>query len=62
LSVRVNSPGTRWCHDDLIACAGAGVDSVVVPKADVAGLHFADRLLAGAEAAVGREARMEIQC
>jgi citrate lyase subunit beta / citryl-CoA lyase len=56
VSVRVNAPRTPWCHGDLTALAGAGVAlrSLVVPKAECAGdLAFVERLLDGAEAALG---------
>ncbi|MGE5170130.1 MAG: HpcH/HpaI aldolase/citrate lyase family protein, partial [Rudaea sp.] len=32
--VRVNAPGSEWFDDDLRACANAGVDAVVLPKAE----------------------------
>jgi citrate lyase subunit beta/citryl-CoA lyase len=54
ISVRVNGPGTPWCHRDLEAVAERGdvVASVVLPKVESAGdLAFADRLLDGLEAA-----------
>src|SRR4051794_15084940 len=57
VAVRVNAIGTPWCHLDLAAVAGAARDqvTVVLPKVEGAGdLAFADRLLAGAEAAAGR--------
>ena len=59
VSVRVNAPGTPWCHSDLIALAGTEqAVSVVVPKVgSPADLHFVDRLLDGAEAAAGRAVR-----
>lgn len=56
VSVRVNAPGTPWCHADLIALADAGpaLRSVVVPKVECAGdLAFVERLLDGVEAAAG---------
>src|SRR5690242_18321589 len=57
VAVRVNAIGTPWCHLDLAAVAGAARErvTVVLPKVEGAGdLAFADRLLAGAEAAAGR--------
>jgi citrate lyase subunit beta/citryl-CoA lyase len=57
VAVRVNAIGTPWCHLDLVAVAGAAREhvTVVLPKVEDAGdLAFADRLLAGAEAAAGR--------
>ncbi|MEO8688094.1 MAG: CoA ester lyase [Solirubrobacteraceae bacterium] len=57
VAVRVNAIGSPWCHSDLVALAGSGRERVtaVLPKAEHAGdLAFADRLLAGAEAAAGR--------
>jgi citrate lyase subunit beta/citryl-CoA lyase len=57
VAVRVNAIGTSWCHLDLAALAGAGSGplTAVLPKVESAGdLAFADRLLAGAEAAAGR--------
>jgi citrate lyase subunit beta/citryl-CoA lyase len=53
IAVRVNAPGSPWCHLDLIALAGADVPpaTVILPKTespdDVA---FVDRLVAGVEA------------
>jgi citrate lyase subunit beta/citryl-CoA lyase len=55
-SVRVNAPGSPWCHADLIALAGASRPpaAVVVPKVESAGdLAFVERLLAGVERAAG---------
>jgi citrate lyase subunit beta/citryl-CoA lyase len=57
VSVRVNGIGTPWCHLDLAAVAASAREhvAVVLPKVESAGdLAFADRLLAGAEAAAGR--------
>jgi len=57
VAVRVNAIGTPWCHLDLAAVGGAAREhvTVVLPKVEGAGdLAFADRLLAGAEAAAGR--------
>jgi citrate lyase subunit beta / citryl-CoA lyase len=64
VAVRVNAPGTPWCHADLIALAGASgtLRSVVLPKVESAGdLAFADRLLDGAERAAGRDRPLRIQ-
>lgn len=64
VAVRVNAPGTPWCHLDLLACAGTqGLPhSVVVPKVEGPGdLEFADRLLDGAEGAAGRRERIAVQ-
>jgi len=64
VAVRVNAPGTPWCHTELVALAelpGPPL-SVVVPKVEGAGdLAFVDRLLAGAEAAAGRTEELRIQ-
>jgi len=52
VAVRVNAPGSPWCHADLIALASAPVPpaSVVLPKVEGTGdLAFADRLLDGVE-------------
>ena len=57
VAVRVNAIGTPWCHLDLVAVAGAARErvTVVLPKVEHPhDLAFADRLLAGAEAAAGR--------
>jgi citrate lyase subunit beta / citryl-CoA lyase len=57
VAVRVNAIGTPWCHRDLAALAASGREALtaVLPKVEDAGdLAFADRLLAGAEAAAGR--------
>jgi len=57
VAVRVNAIGSPWCHLDLAALAASGRESLtaVLPKVEHADdLAFADRLLAGAEAAAGR--------
>jgi citrate lyase subunit beta/citryl-CoA lyase len=64
VSVRVNAPGTPWCHADLIALAEAAAApaSVVLPKVETAGdLAFADRLLDGVERAAGPRPPLRIQ-
>ncbi|MDI2030235.1 CoA ester lyase [Saccharopolyspora sp. TS4A08] len=64
LAVRVNPPGSPWCHADLESCAHVrGVSfSVVLPKVETVGdLAFADRLLSGAEAAAGRAEPLALQ-
>jgi citrate lyase subunit beta/citryl-CoA lyase len=56
IAVRVNSPGSPWCHLDLIALAAADVPpaSVILPKTEgPADVAFVDRLLAGVEAGAG---------
>ncbi|MGH2948645.1 MAG: HpcH/HpaI aldolase/citrate lyase family protein, partial [Solirubrobacteraceae bacterium] len=54
VAVRVNAVGTPWCHLDIAAVAGSG-RTIVLPKVEHPDdLAFADRLLAGAEAAAGR--------
>ena len=58
VAVRVNAIGTPWCHVDLAAVAAAAREhvTVVLPKAEHPhDIAFADRLLSGVEAAVGRE-------
>jgi citrate lyase subunit beta/citryl-CoA lyase len=63
VAVRVNAIGTPWCHLDLAAVAGCAREqvTVVLPKAESAyDLAFADRLLAGAEAAAGRTAPVRL--
>ena len=57
VAVRVNAIGSPWCHGDLVALAASGRAALtaVVPKVEHPhDLAFADRLLAGAEAAAGR--------
>jgi citrate lyase subunit beta / citryl-CoA lyase len=56
VAVRVNSIGTPWCHQELAALVLAEMPvTAVLPKVESAfDLAFADRLLAGAEAASGR--------
>lgn len=63
VSVRVNPPGTPWCHADLIAVARLrGVSSVVIPKVESAGdLAFVDRLLDGVEADADRDRPLSAQ-
>jgi citrate lyase beta subunit len=64
VAVRVNGPGTPWCHLD-VAAVGALADmpaSIVVPKVQSAGdLAFIDRLLDGVEAGAGRERPLRVQ-
>jgi citrate lyase subunit beta/citryl-CoA lyase len=53
-SVRINAPGTPWCHSDVAALAShpQRPDSIIVPKVQGSGdLAFIDRLLDGVEAA-----------
>jgi citrate lyase subunit beta / citryl-CoA lyase len=56
VALRVNAPGTPWCHSDLIAAVAMdNLDSVVIPKVQsAADLAFVDRLLDGAQLAAGR--------
>jgi len=64
VAVRVNAPGTPWCHLDIAALAGQGelLRSLVVPKVESAGdLAFVDRLLDGVEAASGRARQLRLQ-
>jgi citrate lyase subunit beta/citryl-CoA lyase len=64
VAVRVNAPGTPWCHADVIALAGAPRPpaSIVLPKVESAGdLAFIERLLDGAERASGRTAALRVQ-
>jgi citrate lyase subunit beta / citryl-CoA lyase len=63
-AVRVNAPGSAWCHLDLQALAALPTApvSVVVPKVEsAADLAFVDRLLDGAEARSGRSAPLRVQ-
>jgi citrate lyase subunit beta / citryl-CoA lyase len=64
VAVRVNGPGTPWCHLDL-AAIGALAElpaSIVVPKVQSAGdLAFVDRLLDGVEAGAGLHAPLRVQ-
>jgi citrate lyase subunit beta/citryl-CoA lyase len=61
-AVRVNAIGTPWCHQDLAALATTEAPlTAVIPKVEsAADLAFADRLLAGAEAASGRAAPVRL--
>ncbi|MEV4645077.1 CoA ester lyase [Saccharopolyspora sp. NPDC049357] len=64
LAVRVNPPGSPWCHADVEACARVRnvPFSLVLPKVETVGdLAFADRLLTGVEAAAGRPEPLELQ-
>jgi citrate lyase subunit beta / citryl-CoA lyase len=57
VAVRVNAIGSPWCHRDLAALAASGREALtaVLPKVEHPhDLAFADRLMAGAEAAAGR--------
>ncbi len=59
VAVRVNAIGSPWCNLDLAALAGSEREELtaVLPKVEHPhDLAFADRLLAGAEAAAGRTA------
>lgn len=50
VAVRINSVGSSWCHDDLIALGGLERPpaSVVVPKVESSGdIAFVERLLTG---------------
>lgn len=63
VAVRVNAPGSPWCHRDLEAVAALPVvTSVVLPKVESrADVGFAERLLDGIEAEVGRAVPLGIQ-
>jgi citrate lyase subunit beta/citryl-CoA lyase len=64
LAVRVNAPGTPWCHLDLAALGALRElpSSIVVPKVQSAGdLAFVDRLLDGVEAGSGRQQPLRVQ-
>jgi citrate lyase subunit beta/citryl-CoA lyase len=63
LSVRVNAPGTPWCHADIQELVQTQrLDSIVVPKVGGAGdLAFAERLISGVEAAAGRARPLRLQ-
>lgn len=64
VAVRVNAPGTPWCHLD-VAALGALPElpsSIVVPKVQSAGdLAFVERLLDGVEAGSGRRNPLRVQ-
>jgi citrate lyase subunit beta/citryl-CoA lyase len=64
VAVRVNAPGTPWCHLDLAALGELAElpASIVLPKVESAGdLAFVDRLIAGVEAGSGRARPLRIQ-
>jgi citrate lyase subunit beta/citryl-CoA lyase len=64
VAVRVNAPGTPWCHLDVSALAAISPlpRSVVVPKVESAGdIAFVDRLLEGVEAAADRPQPVRVQ-
>jgi citrate lyase subunit beta/citryl-CoA lyase len=64
VAVRVNGPGTPWCHLDVAAMGALAQrpGSIVVPKVEGAGdLAFVDRLLDGVEAASGRQRPLRVQ-
>ena len=57
IAVRVNPPGSPWCHLDVAALAElpGAPGALVLPKVESPGdLAFVDRLLEGAEARSGR--------
>jgi citrate lyase subunit beta/citryl-CoA lyase len=65
VAVRINGPATPWCHRDVIdvvAGAGDGLASLVVPKVESPGeLEFVDRLAGMVEQEVGRAAPVGLQ-
>jgi citrate lyase subunit beta/citryl-CoA lyase len=64
VAVRVNAPGTPWCHLDVAALGQLAElpRSIVVPKVEGAGdLAFVDRLLDGVEASSGRTRPLRVQ-
>jgi citrate lyase subunit beta / citryl-CoA lyase len=64
VAVRVNAPGTPWCHLDVAAMGALArlPASIVVPKVQSTGdLAFIDRLLDGVEAGAGREQPLRVQ-
>jgi citrate lyase subunit beta/citryl-CoA lyase len=64
VAVRVNGPGTPWCHEDVIALVAAPRPpaSIVLPKVESAGdLAFIERLLEGAERAAGCVGAVRVQ-
>jgi citrate lyase subunit beta/citryl-CoA lyase len=64
IAVRVNAPGSPWCHLDLIALAEAAVPpaSVILPKTESPyDIAFVERLLAGVEAAGGDRNHLHLQ-
>ena len=64
IAVRVNAPGSPWCHLDLLALAAADVPpaSVILPKTESPDdIAFVDRLLAGAEAGAGVTRPLSVQ-
>lgn len=64
VAVRVNAPGTPWCHLDLTALGELAEPpaTIVLPKVESAGdLGFVDRLLAGVEAGSGRARPLGVQ-
>ena len=65
VAVRINGPATRWCHRDVIdivAGAGDGLASLVVPKVESpAEIEFVDRLAGMVEQEVGRATPVGLQ-
>lgn len=64
VAVRVNAPGTPWCHLDIAALGAVPAlpTSIVVPKVQSAGdLAFVERLLDGVEAGSGRRNPLPVQ-
>lgn len=66
VAVRVNAPGSAWCHRDLETVVKRGrtapVSSVVLPKVESrADVGFVERLLAGLEAEAGRAMPLGVQ-
>jgi citrate lyase subunit beta/citryl-CoA lyase len=64
VSVRVNAPGTPWCHEDVLALAAAPVPpvSLVIPKVErEAELQFVELLLEAVHAQTGRAPQVRLQ-
>jgi citrate lyase subunit beta / citryl-CoA lyase len=64
VAVRVNAPGTPWCHEDIVELASAPVPpvSLVIPKVErEAELVFAELLLDAVRARAGRDPAVRLQ-
>jgi citrate lyase subunit beta/citryl-CoA lyase len=64
VAVRVNAPGSAWCHEDVLALATAPVApvSLVIPKVErEAELQFVELLLDAAGAQTGRPPAVRLQ-
>lgn len=63
VAVRINAIGSKWCLDDILACAASPkVGSLVIPKVKGArDMAFIERALSSAEASLSAGERLGVQ-